>query len=86
MAYTRAVGCDRLVHEAYAVADENGRFNVVSTGAKAARGPLLVNLIFSVQGAQWPVMGKELIETGAAFRGCIADMDAVLRRLRHPPS
>jgi acyl transferase domain-containing protein len=84
VAYTRAMGRDRLQHRAYAVA-ENGQFTVISPAAKSASSPL-VNVVFSGQGAQWPGMGKELIETDPAFRECIGTMDTVLQALKHPPS
>ena len=84
LAYTRAMGRERLQHRAYAVA-ENGQFTVVSPPTKSASS-LLVNVVFSGQGAQWPGMGKELIETDPAFRECIGTMDTVLQALKHPPS
>jgi acyl transferase domain-containing protein len=43
-------------------------------------------MIFSGQGAQWPGMGKELIENDDFFRKDISAMDAVLQRLEHPPN
>jgi acyl transferase domain-containing protein len=45
-----------------------------------------VFLVFSGQGAQWPGMGRELIEGDDYFRKDIESMDGVLQRLEHPPS
>lgn len=42
--------------------------------------------VFTGQGAQWPQMGKELLAEFGVFRAAIADMDAVLKCLPHPPS
>ena len=41
--------------------------------------------VFTGQGAQWPEMGKELIQQDAGFREDIRKMDTVLSALAHPP-
>lgn len=42
--------------------------------------------VFTGQGAQWPQMGKELIEEFPSFRRTIQDLDAVLQTLPERPS
>jgi acyl transferase domain-containing protein len=42
--------------------------------------------VFTGQGAQWPQMGKELIEQVPSFRASIRNMDDALQKLPHPPS
>ena len=42
--------------------------------------------VFTGQGAQWPQMGKELLAEFGVFRAALAEMDAVLKCLPHPPS
>ena len=42
--------------------------------------------VFTGQGAQWPQMGKELIEEFPSFRHTIQDLDAVLQKLPEKPS
>lgn len=42
--------------------------------------------VFTGQGAQWPQMGKELIEGSPSFRRTIQDLDAVLQTLPKKPS
>ena len=42
--------------------------------------------VFTGQGAQWPQMGKELIEEFPSFRHTIQDLDAVLQTLPERPS
>ncbi|KAI1078223.1 hypothetical protein F5B20DRAFT_548487 [Whalleya microplaca] len=42
--------------------------------------------VFTGQGAQWPQMGKELIEEFPSFRHSIERMDKVLQLLPHPPT
>ena len=41
---------------------------------------------FTGQGAQWPQMGKELLNDFPAFRNSILEMDRTLQSLAHPPS
>ena len=47
---------------------------------------LPIAFVFTGQGAQWPQMGKELIEEFPSFRRTIQDLDAVLQNLQHRPS
>ena len=85
IAYTRAVRREHLPHRAFAILD-NGK---LTESVGAARAPLEappITMIFSGQGAQWPQMGKELIQTDMTFRRDITKMDEVLQRLVHPPS
>ena len=42
--------------------------------------------VFTGQGAQWPQMGKELIEEFPSFRHTIQDLDAILQTLPERPS
>ena len=47
---------------------------------------LPIAFVFTGQGAQWPQMGKELIEEFPSFRRSIQEMDAVLQGLPEEPS
>ncbi len=47
---------------------------------------LPIAFVFTGQGAQWPQMGKELIEEFPSFRRTIQDLDAVLQTLPNGPS
>jgi acyl transferase domain-containing protein len=42
-------------------------------------------MIFSGQGAQWPEMGKDLIQIDPRFREDIRAMDDILQSLNYPP-
>ena len=42
--------------------------------------------VFTGQGAQWPQMGKELIEEFPSFRNTIQDLDAILQTLPEKPA
>ena len=41
--------------------------------------------IFSGQGAQWPEMGRQLLDRYPSFESTIRDLDGSLARLPHPP-
>ena len=85
LAYTLAVHRDTLPHRAFAVL-QDGKLSVVSPPAKAPPEAPQVHLIFSGQGAQWPEMGKELIQADPTFRGSMERMDDILRKVAEPPS
>lgn len=44
-----------------------------------------IAFVFTGQGAQWPQMGKELINEFPSFKKCIRELDAVLQRLPEKP-
>lgn len=48
--------------------------------------PLPFAFVFTGQGAQWPEMGKELIEELPAFRHSLQQLDMVLQSLQEPPT
>jgi acyl transferase domain-containing protein len=85
LAYTLAMRREKLPHRAFAIM-QNGGFTETSSLLKAPPNPSKIYMIFSGQGAQWPGMGKELIESDPLFRRDIEMMDDVLQRLIHPPS
>lgn len=47
---------------------------------------LPIAFVFTGQGAQWPQMGKELMEEFPSFRRTIQDLDSVLQALPEEPS
>jgi len=85
LAYTLAERRDPLPHRAFAVL-RDGKFTVVSPATKAPAESPQIYLIFSGQGAQWPEMGKELIQSDPLFRGSIQKMDEILRGVAEPPA
>nr|ALQ32767.1 putative polyketide synthase [Fusarium aywerte] len=48
--------------------------------------PPEINLIFTGQGAQWALMGKELMDEYETFYNTIAHLSLVLSDLEHPPT
>ncbi|KAF4818956.1 Fumagillin dodecapentaenoate synthase [Colletotrichum siamense] len=53
-----------------------------TTSTKARR----TVFVFNGQGAQWPTMGKTLIDSNSIFLQCIRRLDVALSRLPQPPS
>ncbi|KAL2441692.1 Highly reducing polyketide synthase gloL [Exophiala dermatitidis] len=84
LAYTLACRRDHLAYRAYGVAN---RLKPVefSIGEKVRQSPSLT-FVFTGQGAQWPSMGKELIERFQTYREDIVTLAESLGKLPHPPS
>lgn len=45
-----------------------------------------IGFVFTGQGAQWPQMGKELLELFPWTRNILEELDAVLQQLPSPPA
>ncbi|KAL4738753.1 hypothetical protein BDV11DRAFT_215729 [Aspergillus similis] len=82
LSYT--LGCRRthLGHRAFCFA---GAKEVTYMAERAKQTPV-VNFAFTGQGAQWPRMGKELMEEFPQFKNDLVHMSRVLAGLPHPPS
>ena len=85
LAYTLAHRREHLPYRAFIVANPDGSLAEKSTATKAPSSEPGVILVFSGQGAQWPGMGKRLFELDEGFRKDMADMDAILKSVAHPP-
>ncbi|RAH71709.1 uncharacterized protein BO66DRAFT_400146 [Aspergillus aculeatinus CBS 121060] len=59
------------------------RFRTTAMGTFSV---LPIGFVFTGQGAQWPQMGKELLNEFPSFRSTIQDLDAVLQALPEAPS
>lgn len=89
LAYTLGVRRTHFVSRGFAIVDrkDGGGLDIdklVSGGKREAALPLA--FIFTGQGAQWPQMGKELMEEFPSFLRTIRELDGVLQGLPHPPS
>ena len=58
--------------------------NAFVQGKKANVQPR-IGFVFTGQGAQWPQMGKAIVETFPRARACIEQLDGVLKGLPDPP-
>ncbi|KUI73219.1 Polyketide synthase-nonribosomal peptide synthetase [Cytospora mali] len=70
-------------------ADLQERLTTADSSLRLGRGqiaPVDYGFVFTGQGAQWPQMGKELLDEFPIFAAAIAEMDSVLAALPHAPS
>ena len=79
LAYTLACRRDHLPHRAFAVVN-NAVIESISplTNLKSARRPNVV-MVFTGQGAQWPQMGRELMQSSNVFKCSIKSLDQYLQ-------
>ena len=88
VAYTLASRRVHKSHRGFAIAGKFGSkpsFSVTGPEAAPTQAPV-VGWIFTGQGAQWPEMGAELIDSNPIFRKSIHDLDAFLAGLPNPPA
>ncbi|KAB8228301.1 type I polyketide synthase [Aspergillus alliaceus] len=88
LAYTLANKREHRAHRAFAVMNGNTSSLQVSEPPVAAdwgsASGTKVAWVFTGQGAQWPRMGRELLDTNATFREMIRKMDKFLLMLPMP--
>ncbi|OTB04503.1 hypothetical protein M426DRAFT_261766 [Hypoxylon sp. CI-4A] len=86
LAYTLSERRSKLYHRAFAVTTDTkitkNSFNFV----KRSGSPPRVGFVFTGQGAQWPMMGKRLLERFASARDTVKRLDRALAQLPDPPS
>lgn len=86
VAYTLALRREHLRYRAFAVlrdgndADFKTKSTALSAGAKAPN----ITFVFTGQGAQWPEMGKNIIESFPSVSSVLDRMDGVLATLHLP--
>lgn len=84
VAYTMARAREQMPYRSFAVAGTGLRTTVPSTNELYAGSPSVV-MVSSGQGAQWPEMGVDLLESDVGYRDDIKAMDRILQTLIHPP-
>jgi hypothetical protein len=84
LAYTLANRREQKPHRAYAITRDISSLQVSATQVAQKTFPR-VAWVFTGQGAQWPEMGAELIDTNATFRATIHKLDKFLLSLPTPP-
>ena len=84
LCYTLSQRREYLPFRAFATI-QKGLKPLVSSIEKFSGKTPPIAMIFSGQGAQWPEMGKELIDTDVIFHEDIVAMDHVLQRLKEAP-
>ncbi|KAI8630110.1 putative polyketide synthase [Xylariaceae sp. FL1651] len=83
LAYSLANRRERRLHRAYAIAANSSSWQVSTFDA--VKSPPRVAWVFTGQGAQWPQMGAELLDTNFIFRDTIRKLDSFLLTLPVPP-
>ncbi|KAL4814823.1 hypothetical protein BDW67DRAFT_192033 [Aspergillus spinulosporus] len=82
LSYTLSCRRSHLGHRAFCFVGANE----VTYMAERVKQTPIVNFAFTGQGAQWPGMGKELMEEFPQFKNDLVHMSKVLAGLPHPPA
>lgn len=83
VAYTLANRREHLPHRAFAIA-KGGVVGMSPPTTKPGPPPSIV-MVFTGQGAQWPLMGRELMQSNPAFLATIRSLDRHLQGMKSPP-
>ena len=80
LACTLANGREHLPHRTFAIASSDG---ATTTSPMTKIAPAALNLVmaFTGQGAQWPQMGRDLMQWNSVFRDSIRSLDRFLSTL-----
>lgn len=79
LAYTLAIRREHLAHRTFAVASK-GNFGTVEPAIKASKRSSVI-MVFTGQGAQWPQMGRELLDSNPTFLKSIRRLDMILQSM-----
>ncbi|TGO18312.1 hypothetical protein BPAE_0387g00010 [Botrytis paeoniae] len=87
LAYTLSERRSHHFHRAYIVAQDSSNFNEGDlVFGKKSLGTPKIGFVFTGQGAQWPQMGKELVDTFPSARSLLKRLGSVLTNLPDGPS
>ncbi|KAL7914426.1 hypothetical protein GGI35DRAFT_490696 [Trichoderma velutinum] len=86
MAYTLGARRKHLPFRTFAIADGKSPFDIFPPSSKKTQSSPPPVYVFTGQGAQWPQMGKELMEDYDSFFRDIQAMDKTLQNLKQCPS
>ncbi|KAI1415346.1 reducing type I polyketide synthase [Hypoxylon sp. FL1857] len=86
LAYTLSERRSRLYHRAFAVTTNTKITKNSFTFVERFSSPPRIGFVFTGQGAQWPTMGKRLLERFPTARDTIKRLDRALAQLPDPPS
>ncbi|GLI80228.1 mycolipanoate synthase [Penicillium ochrochloron] len=85
VAFTLGERREHMQYRAFAVASANKPVDASLFHTGQAKAHPELSFIFTGQGAQWPGMGKDLIDKYEVFRKEIEDLDNTLQSLVEPP-
>ncbi|KAI0193448.1 fatty acid synthase S-acetyltransferase [Astrocystis sublimbata] len=82
LAYTLAHRREQMPHRTSAVVNK-GIMGKASVSVKASAKPNII-MVFTGQGAHWPLMGRELLQSNDVFRASIRSLDEHLKAVATP--
>ncbi|KAI1178391.1 reducing type I polyketide synthase [Nemania sp. FL0916] len=83
--YTLSERRSKLYHRGYSLQSSTSiSLDTFELGKQANRVPK-IGFVFTGQGAQWPTMGKQLLENFPLAKATVQDLDKVLQSLPNPP-
>lgn len=85
LAYTLSERRTHLFHRAYAVVCDPEADEISFHIGKKNNEPPKIGYVFTGQGAQWPQMGKALIENFPAAKPLLEELNHTLQQLPDPP-
>ncbi|KAJ9133675.1 Thiolase-like protein [Pleurostoma richardsiae] len=85
MSYTLSQRREHLQQRMFAIAVE-GKTPELLPPVKAPQQRISLAMVFTGQGAQWPQMGRELLDSDLHFRSDIITLDAILSNAKIPPA
>ncbi|KAJ6023925.1 Acyl transferase/acyl hydrolase/lysophospholipase [Penicillium herquei] len=86
LAFTLSERRSKLYHRAYSLQTDTQITSDAFQVAKPLGQDIRIGFIFTGQGAQWPAMGKQLLETFPVARRVVESLDKILQSLPEPPS
>ncbi|KAL6231430.1 hypothetical protein BDW75DRAFT_247894 [Aspergillus navahoensis] len=86
LAFTLGERREHLAQRAFLLESEALEIGAFHVGVADYRTIPEIIFVFTGQGAQWPAMGKALIESFVVFRKSIQQLDQALHSLRGPPA
>ncbi|KAJ5997672.1 beta-ketoacyl synthase domain-containing protein [Penicillium canescens] len=86
LAHTLSDCRSKLYHRGYIVTQSTNLDETAFVHGKKTAEPPRIGFIFTGQGAQWPQMGKDLVETFPSARLLLRQLDLALQSLPDPPA
>ncbi|KAI0468004.1 fatty acid synthase S-acetyltransferase [Xylaria cf. heliscus] len=84
LAYTLAFRREHLPHRCFSLVDKQGAICATSSPTKppiAGKQLHSIVMVFTGQGAQWPLMGRELFQSSLVFKSSIRTLDGYLKTI-----
>lgn len=85
VAYTLGAHREHMLYRAFGITTASNDVPLETSPVTKSNSTPALAFVFTGQGAQWPEMGKELMEDYDTFREDIRAMDASIAQLKHAP-